>query len=56
MDIATLSAALSIMKSMPDNAAHSAQEAAAYALAAQEAAESVETATEMETKEYLEID
>lgn len=56
MDEATLLAAIAVMKKMPNNAAHSAQEAAEYAGIAQEAAESVETATIVETKEYLAIE
>ena len=55
MDCDTYFLAINKMKSLPDNAASSAEAAAASALAAQEAAESVETATVAEAKEYLGI-
>lgn len=55
MDGQTLGAALALMRAMPDNAAHSAAEAAAAADRAETAADSVTTATVAETKTYLNI-
>lgn len=55
MDGETLGAALAMMKQMPDNAAASAAAAKEYAEAAQEAADSVTTATVEEVKAYLGI-
>lgn len=56
MDVATLGAAIAVMKHMPDNAAASAAAAAESAAAAEEAAQSVTSATVAETKEYLGIE
>ena len=55
MDAETLGAALALMKAMPDNAAHSAAEAAAAADRAETAADSISTGTLVEFKEYLHI-
>lgn len=55
MDETLLALAIAIMKSMPDNAASSAAAAEASAIAAQEAADSVTTASVAETKAYLGI-
>lgn len=55
MDLATVAVALSIMKTLPDNAAASAAAAAQSAETAQTAADSVTAATVAETKTYLNI-
>ena len=55
MEADTLGVALAIMKSMPDNAAHSAAEAEAAAKRAETAADSVTAATLEEVKSYLNI-
>ena len=55
MDAETLSAAIGMMKAMPNNAAHSAAEAAASAQEAKDAADSASSATVAETKTYLGI-
>ena len=55
MDLQTVAMAIGIMKSMPDNAASSAEAAAESAAAAEAAAASFDTATVAETKEYLDI-
>lgn len=53
MDAETLAVAIGYMKAQPNNALVSAEAAAASATAAQEAADSVESATVEETKTYL---
>ncbi len=55
MDMATVGAAIALMKGMPDNAAASAAKAEAAADRAETAASSVESATAAETKTYLGI-
>lgn len=56
MDMQTLGAAIAIMKSMPDTAASSAAAAEAAAGRAEEAADTVTSATVAETKTYLGIE
>lgn len=55
IDMETVGAAISRMKKLPDNAAASAAAAKEYAEAAEEAADSVTTATVEEVKAYLGI-
>ena len=55
MNEVMLALAIAIMKRMPNNAASSAAAAEASAIAAQEAADSVTTASVAETIEYLGI-